>query len=454
MIIPYSTDAPLYHLPVVTIGMIVANVGIFCVTMLQVMLGNVELESIEWLMTQFDQVNPLQWLTGNFMHIGVMHLLGNMFFLFAFGLVVEGKCGNLPFLGIYLAMCILIGAITQVPMYLLGSEGAALGASSVIFGLMVMAVFWAPENELEGFYFIFIFYGIFEARIMSVGIWFIGWQIFGLILNGFSMSTAMLHFIGIVVGLPFAIYMLRQDIVDCEGWDIVSRNEWLKQYPFLYSPEQRERDNANDHEIANPIAAALAVAGGDVSASKTLGIQADQPKPKPMPGKRSAAGSKPHGLKKKPRKKSEPTEQQRIQQRVDKSQQHPEFNRLAFVVRQNVTSGNLAAAQQAFQKLDSLTLVVGMNEQSLMNYAMALANEKKWIDTIRPLSVIVEKQGAFSDDACLRIAQIQLKVLRRPDQAITTLEKIQVSDGVTVDSAKQQRLQKRDQLLQVARQQV
>lgn len=453
MIIPYNTDAPLYHLPIVTIGMIIANVVLFCVTTLQVMFGNAEMESIEWLMTQFDQVNPLQWLTGNFMHIGIMHLLGNMFFLFAFGLVVEGKCGNLPFLAIYLSMCCIIGAITQIPMFVLGSEGAALGASSVIFALMVMAVFWAPENEIEGFYFIFIFYGIFEARIMTVGIWFIAWQLFGLVLNGFSMSTAMLHFIGVVVGLPFAIYMLRQNVVDCEGWDIVSRNEWLKQYPLLYSLEQRERENESDHEVANPIAAALAIGGGDVSSSRTLGIQADQPKPKPSPGKRSGAAKATTGLKKKPRKKKTPTEQQQLEQLIEQSQKHPEFNRLAFVVRQNIQSGNLPAAQQAFQRLDALSVAVGMNEQSLMNYAMALANEKKWIDTIRPLSVVVQKNGTLSDDACLRIAQIQLKILRRPDQAIITLGKIDVPESGSADAAKRQRLQKRDELLQVARQQ-
>lgn len=456
IIVPYSTDAPLYHLPFVTIGVIVANLVIFCMTTLLVMFGNVEMESIEWLMIEFDQINPLQWLTGNFMHEGIVALLGNMCFLFAFGLVVEGKCGNSTFLMVYTAMCLVAGAVTQIPMYFLVGEGVALGASSVIFGLMVMAVFWAPENEISWFWLLLVLFGTFEVRIITVVIWFIAWQLLFLALFGFSILTAMLHIIGVLVGLPFAVLMLRQGVVDCEGWDIVSRNEWLKQYPLLYSPEQRERDNASDHEVANPIAAALAVGGGDVSASKTLGIQPDQPqpRPKPTPGKRSAANIQSNGLKKKPRKKVDPTEQERLQQSVDKSQNHPEFNRLAFVVRQNVQSGNLAAAQQAFQRLDSLSLVVGMNEQSLMNYAMALANEKKWIDTIRPLAIIIEKRGMLSDDACLRIAQIQLKILRRPDQAIKTLEKIQAVDGIVIDSAKQQRLQKRDQLLQVARQQV
>lgn len=447
MIIPYSTDAPLYHLPIVTGVMICVNIVVFCMTTLQVALGNVEPESIQWLMIQFNQINPLQWLTGHFMHADVIHLLGNMFFLFAFGLVVEGKAGNIRFLMMYLAMATAIGAIAQVPMYLLGGEGAALGASAIIFALMVIAVVWAPENELEGFYWIFIFYGTFEARIMSFGLLFIGWELFLLILTGFTMSGAMGHVIGVLVGIPVAFYMLRHEIVDCEGWDLVSRNDWLKKYPFLYGDKQRAREEADYHEVENPVATALALTGGDSSAGRTLGVAVEAPATKPAKKKPKRPAAK-----KKPRKLMEPSVSEQLQKKIQSSQSHPEFNRLAFVLRQNVQSANLPAATQAFQKLDSLTISCGLNETSLMNYAMALANQKQWVDAIRPLSLIVEKGETLSDDACLRIAQIHLRVLKRPDQAISILERIAVPDGVVIDAAKKAKLKKRDEMLRQAKQ--
>ena len=37
------------------------------------------------------------------MHGGLMHLLGNMLFLWAFGLVVEGEIGSLRFVALYYA---------------------------------------------------------------------------------------------------------------------------------------------------------------------------------------------------------------------------------------------------------------------------------------------------------------------------------------------------------------
>ena len=94
LIAPYSTDAPIYYRPWVTGSLIVANVLIFFATTFQLMTGNVEEESIAWLILDFKTINPLQWITGAFMHGDFMHLLGNMFFLWAFGLVVEGKIGE------------------------------------------------------------------------------------------------------------------------------------------------------------------------------------------------------------------------------------------------------------------------------------------------------------------------------------------------------------------------
>ena len=190
MIIPYTTDAPLYHWPIATVSIIVINVVTFFATVFRVMLGHLELDDIEWLVLQFDQINPLQWITAQFMHGDLMHLMGNMFFLFAFGLIVEGKIGNFRFVLLYLFIALIDGALVQIPMYLLGGEGAALGASGVIFGLMVIAVIWAPENELDCFYWIMFYAGTFEARVITFGGWYIAVNILLAAITGFSIREA------------------------------------------------------------------------------------------------------------------------------------------------------------------------------------------------------------------------------------------------------------------------
>ncbi len=52
--------------------------------------------------------------THNFLHYGLGHLAGNMLFLWAFGIVVEGKLGPIKYLLTYLAIGTLHGACLQL----------------------------------------------------------------------------------------------------------------------------------------------------------------------------------------------------------------------------------------------------------------------------------------------------------------------------------------------------
>jgi membrane associated rhomboid family serine protease len=142
VLIPYNTDAPIYHFPFVTIGLIVVNAAIFGLEV------NDPEGIIEWTLVLGDGLHPLQWLSNNFLHADLMHLIGNMFFLWGFGLVVEGKLGWWKFLLLYLTIGIIYGAIIQTVM--LGAEfGVVLGASGVLFGLLTISLFWAPKNDMS-----------------------------------------------------------------------------------------------------------------------------------------------------------------------------------------------------------------------------------------------------------------------------------------------------------------
>ena len=136
MFIPYGTDAPIYHYPIATIACIAINTVMFVATGM----GNVG-DNLIWLILDFEVINPLQWLTAAFMHASWMHLIGNMIFLWCFGLVAEGKLGAPKFIALYLGMALLSNALIQVPLFLIGHPGGALGASGAISALMVVALF-------------------------------------------------------------------------------------------------------------------------------------------------------------------------------------------------------------------------------------------------------------------------------------------------------------------------
>jgi membrane associated rhomboid family serine protease len=258
--LPFSTDAPIYHYPVVTISMIVVNVVCFVAFCLnadsaslkfydnqgnpvsedevereytlrqsrnsaeaEAYLNSLEIREDEsgvynWLSLQFGHIRPWQWLTNNFMHAGWGHLIGNMLFLWAFGLVVEGKVGNLAFLAIYLGIGTIYGMLLQVGSYFFIDMGIALGASAAIFGLLALCMVWAPANEFS----CLIFYSVRDISILAFAALFIAKEILFLFAGGFQMSSELLHVMGFLVGFPVGVYLLRTGRVDCEGWDLFS----------------------------------------------------------------------------------------------------------------------------------------------------------------------------------------------------------------------------------------
>ena len=138
MLLPWNTDAPIYHFPWATIGLIAVNTLVFFATLEAP-------DAEQWCLAYGDGLQPIQWITSNFMHSGFMHLVGNMIFLWGFGLVIEGKLGWWRFLLVYLGIGAIECAAEQMAMQ--DRIGYAMGASSIIYGLLAMSVVWAPQEN-------------------------------------------------------------------------------------------------------------------------------------------------------------------------------------------------------------------------------------------------------------------------------------------------------------------
>lgn len=228
-LIPINTDAPIYHWPWVTVTLMVANVIAFVATG-----GGYEPFHEQWdpWMLHYGQgLHPLEWVACNFLHFGIFHLVGNMIFLWGFGIVVEGKIGWWPYLLVYFGVGISRAFLEQVMMlgYNTASEFAVHGsggASGVIFGLLAISLVWAPKNEMTLFMFLWVFLYIrfttFEVTILAFSIYYIGLQALLALFSGFAMSSEMIHLTGAVLGFGVGMMMLKLDWVDCENWDLIA----------------------------------------------------------------------------------------------------------------------------------------------------------------------------------------------------------------------------------------
>jgi membrane associated rhomboid family serine protease len=232
--IPIGTDAPIYYRPYVTIGLIAANFAAFVHTA-----GGEAAEG--WILTFGNGLHPSEWLKSAFLHFGFGHLVGNMIFLYTFGLIIEGKLGPLRFLGLYLALCLLGGLVGQVLMlHYTGLAPGAGGASGVIFALMAIAWLWAPRNSVEVLFLFFIIYiNTFEVSLQTVALFYIGTNLMSAWLIGFEISTPVLHLLGAGVGFGAGVLMLKKNWVDCEGWDLLSLRG--RPYPEPAEPANLDR---------------------------------------------------------------------------------------------------------------------------------------------------------------------------------------------------------------------
>ena len=265
IVIPTGTDAPIYHWPYATVGMIILNVALlFAVPPVA---GTVRLDENDQVIEDTETVSnferyslaigdgrlhPVQWVTHNFLHFGFMHLIGNMLFLWAFGIVVEGKLGALKFLLAYLTIGTLHGAFVQILLRNSGMDQHAAGASAVIYGLLAVCMIWAPRNELNSIVIILIGFRTlvfhWDLYYTTVALLYIGEQAFGLVfwgtLGGKVMISELGHLSGAFWGAVVAIVLVKAGLVDCEGWDLFAL--WKKRRKLAGDWEKRGR--RLDHE--------------------------------------------------------------------------------------------------------------------------------------------------------------------------------------------------------------
>lgn len=118
----------------------------------------------------------LGFFTHAFLHGGLMHLIGNMVFLWLAGCTVEARWGPLPYLGTYLAS--LVGAAFAYRLVHPGGEVVLIGASGAIAGAMAAFFVSFLRARVKFAYFAWLFvyvrFGTFTLPALVVfPVWFL-----------------------------------------------------------------------------------------------------------------------------------------------------------------------------------------------------------------------------------------------------------------------------------------
>ncbi|MFC1527825.1 rhomboid family intramembrane serine protease [Candidatus Neomarinimicrobiota bacterium] len=109
--------------------------------------------------------------TSMFMHGGIMHLFGNMLFLWIFGDNVEGALGHVKF-AIFYVICGIGAAAGQIFIDI-NSMVPMIGASGAISGVLAAYMLKYPRARIHTFVFLFVIITtIHVPAFIVIGIWF------------------------------------------------------------------------------------------------------------------------------------------------------------------------------------------------------------------------------------------------------------------------------------------
>ena len=209
--IPLKDDNPTTHFPIVTVSLIVINVVVhFMLLPLSVKEHSAvfmhygfipaRLLSGEWVNSALPPVMTL--FSSMFLHGGLMHLGGNMLYLWIFGNNIEDIMGPVRFIVFYL-LC-GIGAAMLQGIIKPDSMVPMVGASGAISGVMGAYLIKFPNARVTILFFLFYFIRIFQVRASVVlGLWILFQFLsgFGSLSNTGGGVAFFAHIGGFVAGI-------------------------------------------------------------------------------------------------------------------------------------------------------------------------------------------------------------------------------------------------------------
>ncbi len=149
----------------------------------------------------------LTLITSMFMHGGIAHIFGNMFFLFIFGDNIEDRLGHIRYLIFYLVCGVLAGLAHVFATVAMASDASSLlvpslGASGAISGVLGGYILLFPTNRVVV---LLVWFATPMPAFVAIGLWFVFQLISGLgVLGSGSQAGGVAyaaHIGGFIAGL-------------------------------------------------------------------------------------------------------------------------------------------------------------------------------------------------------------------------------------------------------------
>jgi len=157
-----------------------------------------------------------QFITYAFLHGGILHIIGNMFFLYLFGNNVNDRLGHIGYVCFYLA-----GAVFSGAGHALLRSSPVLGASGAVAAVTGAYVVLFPQSLITVFYWLLFFINTVEIpAIYFIGFKLIFWD--NIAERRMRNVAYDAHLSGYAFGIAAVTFLLATGLMERSGFDLWS----------------------------------------------------------------------------------------------------------------------------------------------------------------------------------------------------------------------------------------
>jgi|WetSurMetagenome_2_1015567.scaffolds.fasta_scaffold37082_4 membrane associated rhomboid family serine protease len=262
MLIPYKVDVPMARWPYANWAILALMLVAFLTVDLVQASSSLSIDSSGRIELSPMHLSPyvldgfsLRGLFGHmWLHVDVIHLVGNGLFLWVFGNAICAKVGNAFYPVIYVGLGLAAGLA-----HLVFVGGPVAGASGAINGIVGMYMVLYPLNSVSCAYGLFYVWGRFSMSSLWLILLWLAFDIWGAAAGGGSVAY-FAHLGGFAAGVGLAVLALKM--------------RWLEVEPYeeslLQIIHRKWGRRPADPPAPRPAAVAEAVSSGATEAAVTV----------------------------------------------------------------------------------------------------------------------------------------------------------------------------------------
>ena len=158
-----------------------------------------------------DSWNPMRMLSAAVAHASWGHLIGNLFFFYAFAATIEILIGPFLYLGVLIALALGTHSVYSLAMLQNVEALPTVGLSGVVMGMIALFVFFIPWARISCVLWLIVLFKRFAVPAWLLAAWYIGWDVYVQITgDGPAGVNLVAHLSGAAIGFLLGVTFFRQ----------------------------------------------------------------------------------------------------------------------------------------------------------------------------------------------------------------------------------------------------